>query len=207
MNRCMFPAGAAILLGLATSACGPAADPAADKAGTSPAEPPLKGATIGGAFSLVDQDGRTVTDRDFAGRYRIMYFGYTFCPDVCPVDLQVIARGLRLFEGSDAQRAARITPIMVTIDPARDTPAVMKQYVAAFHPRLIGLSGTPTTIAAAAKAYGIYYARRENSDGGEYLMDHSNQAYLFGPDGQPIALLPTDKGDQAVAAELRTWVR
>jgi protein SCO1 len=170
-------------------------------------EPPLAGARIGGTFTLVNQDGATVTDRSFAGRYRIMYFGYTFCPDVCPVDLQVIARGLRVFEGRNKAAADRIQPIMVTVDPERDTPPVLKQYVAAFHPRLVGLTGTPEQIAATAKAYGVYFARREAEGEAEYLMDHSNQAYLMSPDNAPLALLPTDRGEDAVAGELAKWVR
>ena len=110
--------------------------------------PPLKGATMGGPFTLTDQNGRRVSDRDFAGKYRLVYFGYTFCPDVCPVDLQVIGAGLRRFEASDPARAARVQPIFITVDPARDTPAVLRQYVAAFHPRLIGLTGSAEEIAA-----------------------------------------------------------
>src|SRR3954452_5260516 len=107
-----------------------------------PGDPPLQGSRIGGPFALVDQDGRAATDRDFAGKYRIMYFGFTHCPDVCPTDLAAIGQALRRFEKSDPARAARVTPIFVSVDPARDTPAVLKEYVAAFHPRLVGLTGT-----------------------------------------------------------------
>src|SRR4051812_3830736 len=117
---------------LALGACGQAVDPA---------RAPLAGARIGGPFALTDQDGRAVTDRDFAGRYRLMYFGYTYCPDVCPVDLQKLMSGYRKLEGSDPQLAAKVAPIFVSVDPDRDKPAVLKQYVAAFHPRLIGLTG------------------------------------------------------------------
>src|SRR3954467_15628959 len=99
----------------------------------SAAQPPLAGAAIGGPFTLVDQNGRTVSDRDFAGKYRIVYFGYTHCPDVCPTDLATISQALSSFEKSDPKRAARVQPIFITVDPQRDTPAVLKEYLRAFH--------------------------------------------------------------------------
>jgi protein SCO1/2 len=170
-------------------------------------EPPLKGAAIGGPFTLTDQDGRPATERDFAGRYRIMYFGFTHCPDVCPTDLAVIGQALRRFEKSDPARAARVTPIFVSVDPERDTPAVLKEYVAAFHPRLVGLTGTPQQVAETAKRYGVYYGREEAGAGGGYNVNHSRLAELIGPKGEPIALLPYEKGAEALAAELDRWVR
>jgi len=106
-------------------------------AGCTPRQvPPLQDSGLGGAFSLVDQDGKPVRDSDFEGKYRIMYFGYTFCPDACPTDLQVIGQALASFEKKDPKRGAMVQPIFISVDPARDTPAVLKRYVAAFHPRL-----------------------------------------------------------------------
>ncbi|HEY6917128.1 MAG TPA: SCO family protein [Allosphingosinicella sp.] len=173
-----------------------------------PAEtPPLEGAALGGAFTLVDQDGKTVTEKDYAGRYRIVYFGYTYCPDVCPVDLQMLMKGFAAFEQAEPDKAAKVQHIFITVDPERDTPAVMKQYVRAFHPRLIGFSGTADQVKAAAKTFGVYYQRRDVEGASEYLMDHSRNAVLFDPDGKPIALLPQDQGADAVAAELKRWVR
>lgn len=187
-----------LLLALLLGACG--ASGASD-------EPPLKGATIGGPFALTDQDGRQVTDRDFAGRYRVTYFGFTFCPDVCPADMQVIAQGLRLFEKQDPARAAKVQPIFISVDPGRDRPAELKQFVSAFHPRLIGLTGTPEQVAATAKRHGVYYARQEPAkDSIGYNVDHSRVATLFGPDGKPIAIIPHDQGAEAVAKELERWV-
>jgi protein SCO1/2 len=175
--------------------------------GAASEEPPLKGAAIGGPFTLTDQDGRTVTDRNFAGRYRIIYFGFTFCPDVCPVDMQTVAQGLRLFEKQDPARAAKVVPIFISVDPGRDGPAELKQFVNAFHPRMVGLTGTPEQIGATAKKFGVYYARQEPAPGSMgYNVDHSRVVTLFAPDGQPIALLPHDKGPQAVADELERWV-
>lgn len=169
--------------------------------------PPLADARIGGPFALTGEDGRTVTDRDLAGKWRVMYFGYTFCPDVCPTDAQNIAAGLKRFEAEDAARAAKITPVFVTIDPARDTPDVLRRFTDTFHPRMLGLTGSAEAIGQVAKAYAVYYAKGEASSGGGYLMDHSRQSYLMDPQGRPVALIPQEQGADAVAAELGHWVR
>src|SRR5690349_741304 len=138
MNETRFPRFRPILLSLSLAlvACSGPAE-----------EPPLKGAAIGGPFTLTNQDGRQVSERDFAGKYRIMYFGFTHCPDVCPTDLAVIGQALRRLEKNDPAKAARVVPVFVSVDPERDSPAVLKEYVAAFHPRLVGLTGTPKQIA------------------------------------------------------------
>ena len=185
----------ALLLALAPAACGKAP------------EPPLAGAAIGGPFTLVDQNGRKVSDRDFAGKYRIVYFGYTHCPDVCPTDLATISQALKLFEKQDPARAARVQPLFVTVDPERDTPAALKEYLRAFHPRLIGLTGTPAQIADAEKNFVVYARKGDVQPGGGYAMDHSRQIVLQGPMGEPLALMPDDQGPQAMAAELTKWVR
>lgn len=204
MNRTMiFPASAVV--SLLCAACSP--QPTDDRQAAANAQGPLAGARIGGAFTLTDQNGRRVTDADFAGQYRIVYFGYSYCPDVCPVDLQLLMQGLRLFERKNPALAAKVQPIFITVDPARDTQAVLKTYAAAFHPRLLALRGTEAETAAVAKGYAAYYRKAENTGASEYLMDHSRQTYLMGPDGQPIALLPQDETPQAVAAELARWVR
>jgi protein SCO1/2 len=170
-------------------------------------EPPLKGAAIGGPFTLTNQDGRQVTERDFDGRYRLLYFGFTHCPDVCPTDLAVIGQALRRFEKSHPERAARVAPIFVSVDPERDTPAVLKEYVAAFHPRLVGLTGTSQQVAEMVKRYGAYGAREEPGAEGGYNVNHSRLVELIGPDGKPIALLPYEKGAETLAAELEFWVK
>lgn len=174
---------------------------------SAPPEPPLAGAKIGGPFALVDEDGRAATERRFAGRWRVMYFGYTFCPDICPTDARNIGAGLKRFEAEDAARAALVTPVFVSVDPERDTPAVLKAFTAAFHPRMVGLTGSLDAVAGAAKAYGVYYRKGEATPGGGYLVDHQNTAYLMDPTGAPVALLPQDQGPEAVAAELARWVR
>lgn len=186
-----------LALALLVAACSPGAP--------TPVRPPLEGARIGGPFTLTDQDGRTRTDRDFSGRWRIMYFGYTFCPDVCPLDMQNIGAGLKLFEKRDPADAAKVTPIFVTVDPERDTPAALKQFVSAFHPRMVGLTGGKDAIDAVAKEYGVYYAKGDATSGG-YLVNHSRQAYLMDQAGKPIALVPADRSPEAVAATLAEWV-
>lgn len=186
-----------VLLLLAIASCG----------SQSPVErPPLEGAAIGGPFTLVDKTGKTVRWSDFAGKYRIVYFGYTFCPDACPMDVGVMMKGLDRFARAEPKLAEQVQPIFITIDPARDTQAVVGEFASAFSPRLLGLTGSPEQIAAAAKAFAAYYAKGKESGGG-YMMDHSRVAYLMGRQGEPIVMLPIDKGAQAVSAELEKWVR
>jgi protein SCO1 len=203
MNRINKPyafAPVAIALSLALAACGGgASQPAGD--------PPLAGAAIGGDFALTNSKGETVRWGDFAGKYRVVYFGYTFCPDVCPTDMSRVAQGLKALKAKDPAKAAKIVPIFITIDPERDTQAVVGEFAAAFSPDIIGLTGTPDQIAAAAKAFKVFYEKGEATGGsGGYLVDHSNVVYLFDPQGAPMATLPTDQGGDAVAAELARWV-
>lgn len=168
---------------------------------------PLAGAKIGGPFTLVDQDGRTRTERDFAGRWRIMYFGYTFCPDVCPVDMRNLAQGYRKFADANPERAARVVPIFVTVDPDRDTPEIVKGFVRAFDPAVVGLTGTTEQVAAAAKAWVVVYQLNKKPGQEAYLVDHSRAAYLMDPDNKPVALLSQDEKPAVIAAELDKWVR
>ncbi len=171
------------------------------------APPPLAGARIGGPFALVDQNGQARSDRDFAGKYRIMYFGYTFCPDVCPVDVAHLAAGYRAFAKTDPARAARVVPIFVTVDPERDTPAVLKQFTAAFDPALVGLTGTSDQIADVAKAYAVPVQINKQPGNAAYLVDHGRAAYLMDPDNKPVALLSQDAKPEVIAAELSKWVK
>lgn len=170
-------------------------------------EPPLAGAAVGGPFSLTDQDGKRVRDTDFDGRYRLIYFGFANCPDVCPVDLQAAGAALKQFEEQDPERGARVQPIFITVDPERDTPELLKRYVDNFHPRLIGLTGTREEIEAAKKEFAIWSEKGEPGPGGGYNVNHSRLLLLFGPQGEPIAIVPHDQGPGAVVAELDRWVR
>lgn len=165
----------------------------------------LAGSGLGGAYMLIDQTGRTVTAATFAGRYPLYYFGYTFCPDVCPLDVANLSKGLALFEKADPRRAALVQPIFVSVDPERDTPAVLRSWLAAFHPRFVGLTGTPAQVDAMKHAFRVY-ARRSGT-GADYLVDHSAVTYLFGPDAQPVSFIERDAAPAAVAAELDKYVR
>jgi protein SCO1/2 len=169
-------------------------------------EPPLAGAKIGGEFTLVDKTGKDVRWSQFDGSWRTIYFGYTFCPDACPTDMAVLMKGFRQFEKEHPDLAAKVQPLFVTIDPARDGPKQVGEFAKAFHPRLIGLTGTAEQVDTAAKAFVAYYQKGEETSGG-YLMDHSRQAYLMDPQGKPIAILPTDQSPAAVASELAKWVK
>ena len=174
---------------------------------TAPPPGNLAGSSIGGNFALTDQNGRPVTDKDFAGQYRLMYFGYTFCPDVCPNDVGYISRGLADYEKARPDRGARVSPIFITVDPERDDVAAMKAFTSAFHPRLTGLTGTRQASQAAQAAYGIYAKKIATSDPENYLVDHNAVIYLFGPDGTPIAFLNHGATAADVTAMLETYVR
>ena len=176
---------------------------------------PLAGAKIGGPFTLTDQNGKKRSYDDDAGKFRIIYFGYTSCPDICTPDMQQLMAGLIQFEKAYPKLAGKVQPYFITVDAARDTPAVLKQFVSAFHPRLTGLTGTEAEIATAAKSFAVYFEKVEGSSPDAYLMGHSQTPYLMGPDGKPLALMPVDapntdanEGEpKLVADELAKWVR
>jgi cytochrome oxidase Cu insertion factor (SCO1/SenC/PrrC family) len=136
---------------------------------------------VGGPFTLIDQDGHKRSSTDFHGKYQLIYFGYSFCPDVCPTTLGVISQALDKM-GVDQNR---IVPIFITIDPERDSPAVLKNYMAAFGPRFVGFTGTPAEITAVEKQYRVY-AKKTPLAGGGYGMDHSSVIYLMGADGRLV---------------------
>jgi cytochrome oxidase Cu insertion factor (SCO1/SenC/PrrC family) len=154
-------------------------------------------ALIGGPFRLTDQNGQLRTDADFRGQYLLVFFGYSNCPDVCPTTLQTLTTALDKL-GADA---AKVTPIFITVDPARDTPSALKDYAANFTPRLVALSGSPADIAAVAKAYRIYYKNAD--DGPNYSMDHTALVYLMGPDGKYLAHFGTEATADDIAKSLR----
>ena len=140
-------------------------------------------ALIGGPFSLVGADGKPVTDRDFRGRYMLIFFGFTHCPDICPAELQVIAQALEQL----GDKAKTVVPIFITLDPERDTPEAMANYVKSFGPNFVGLTGSPEAIAAAAKAYRVAYSKVENKESaGDYSVDHSALVYLMDPEGRYV---------------------
>lgn len=136
---------------------------------------------IGGPFTLTDQTGKRVTDKDYRGKFMLIYFGFTFCPDVCPTALQVMSAALDKL----GPKADRFVPILITVDPERDTPAQLALYVPSFHPRMVGLTGSAAEIEAVTKAYRVYARKVEDpkSTAG-YTMDHSSIIYVMGPDGE-----------------------
>ena len=140
---------------------------------------------IGGPFALIDQDGKRRTDADYRGKVLLVYFGFTYCPDVCPTDLQEIGLAVdRLGAAGDA-----VQPIFITVDPARDTPEHLKEYMAMFHARFVGLTGDAAALDAAARAYRVYYARVE-LEKSDYTVDHSAFIYLMGRHGEYLGFFP-----------------
>jgi protein SCO1/2 len=156
-------------------------------------------AAIGGSFKLLNQDGKEVTEADFAGKLMLVYFGFTHCPSICPTDMAIISEAMKNL-GDDA---AKIQPIFISIDPERDTPEQVKKFLANFYPGFTGLTGTPEQIAAVANAYKIYYKKADAEKLNEYLMDHSSYIYLMGKDGKYIAHF---RGDQS-AAEIAAGIK
>lgn len=160
---------------------------------------------IGGAFTLTDQTGKTVTDRSYDGSYRLIYFGYTFCPDACPTELAVMARAVDELGAS----GNKVQPVFITVDPARDTVKQLAGYVPLFHPRLAGLTGTPEQIAQVAKDYKVYYAKADadpKAGPGAYLMNHTSFVYLMGPDGKFLTVFPAETDVDKMAAEIKKYM-
>jgi len=157
-----------------------------------PAAPP------GGSFALTDHTGKPVSDETFRGKYLVIVFGYTFCPDVCPTTLGAFAAAMDLL-GPEAEA---VQPLFVTVDPARDTPEVLAGYVTAFHPRLIGLTGSAEQIRKVTHDYRVYVSKVETGDDA-FLVDHSAYVYLVGPDGRTLDYLKHDASPQTMAETIR----
>jgi protein SCO1/2 len=153
---------------------------------------------IGGNFALTDQNGKTRTTADFRGRFMLIYFGYSFCPDVCPTTLEEMGAAL----GKLGPKRERVVPIFISIDPDRDTPNVLKTYMQSFGADFVGLTGSTKAVARAAHAYHVYYAKHP-LPGGNYAMDHSGVIYLMGPDGKFVTYYEDQIGPEAIADDLR----
>ena len=158
-------------------------------------------AAVGGPFKLIDQNGKAVSDQDLKGRPFLVFFGFTHCPDVCPTTLFDVSEMLRVL-GPDADRTRAL---FITVDPERDTPAVMKDYLSSFDPHLSGLTGDPAAIATVAKAYRVYY-KKVPLDGGEYTMDHTAIVYLMDKEGRFVSPFSLKRGTEAAAADLRRYL-
>ncbi len=160
-------------------------------------------ALVGGPFELTDESGKPVTDQAYRGKYMLIYFGFTFCPDVCPTELQVMAGALQKL----GAKGARVQPIFVTIDPERDTPEVLARYVKQFDPRLVGLTGTAEQTATIAKEYRVFYEKvKDNESSADYTMDHSSIVYLMGPDGGFLTFFPPATSPDEMAAKIGSYL-
>ena len=171
-----------------------------------PSSPPPLEQLFGGPFALTDHNGRAVTDETFRGRFTLLYFGYTFCPDLCPTNLLTMADAL---EALGPEQAGRVQPLFVTVDPERDGPAALRDYMAHFGPRFLALRGTPARTRAALKAWRIH--RRKvpppaGADADGYLVDHATLTFLMGPDGGFRTLFPHDTPAEKMAAALRRYL-
>ena len=144
-------------------------------------------ALVGGPFTLVDPTRKTVTDQDFRGRYMLIFFGFTHCPDICPAELQVMAGALDQL----GDKASKVVPIFITLDPERDTPEVVGAYVKNFGPNIVGLTGSMDAISAAAQAYRVSFSKfQDQNSETDYTIDHSALAYLMGTNGEYITHIP-----------------
>jgi cytochrome oxidase Cu insertion factor (SCO1/SenC/PrrC family) len=177
---------AALLVGSAGGA-GAQADPAPDRSAAELMDALMwNREPVGGSFSLVDQTGKVRTDAEFRGKLLVIYFGYTYCPDICPTDLQSITQAADTLDPA----ATAIQPLFITIDPERDTPEHLAQYVPSFSPRLIGLTGSPDAVRRVALAYKVYYAKAPLPTSSDYTIDHTGFIYLVDPAGLYLGFLP-----------------
>lgn len=156
-------------------------------------------ARIGGEFTLVDQNGKTVTSADFHGKHMLLYFGYTFCPDVCPTSLSTIAAAL---DKLSADQRSKVRPVFISVDPERDSPAFLKDYMAAFGPEFIGLTGSQEQIKKVATAWGVYYRKVEEEGASDYLMDHTSYTYLMDQNGDFVTVFKHGIAPEQMAESL-----
>lgn len=160
------------------------------------------GGDVGGSYSLIDQDNKTITDKTFKDNYTLIYFGFTYCPAICPTELSKMTATLD--QMGTAARA--IQPIFISIDPDRDTAEVMKKYVPMFGPRLIGLTGTPEQIKTAANAFKVYYAKATPDGASDYTMDHSSYIYFMSPEGMLLHIFKTEDTADVMAQTMQAWL-
>jgi protein SCO1/2 len=153
---------------------------------------------IGGPFTLVDDNGKTVTERSYRDKWLLVFFGYTHCPDVCPTTLNTIAAAMRQL----GPKAAQVQPLFITVDPQHDTPQVLANYVKAFDPRIVGLTGTADQIAAVAREYRVYFSKDETAQERDDQLDHSAFVYLMNPQGKLVQIFGGAVADNAIAARL-----
>jgi cytochrome oxidase Cu insertion factor (SCO1/SenC/PrrC family) len=154
---------------------------------------------IGGAFALIDQNGARRTDTDFRGKLMLVYFGFTYCPDICPTDLQQMALAVDRL-GDDGKI---VQPIFITLDPERDTAEHLRDYMAMFHPRFVGLTGDAAAVKESARAYRVYFQKVEREDKSDYTIDHSAFLYLMGRDGEYLGFFPPGTSAERLVDAIR----
>ncbi len=167
--------------------------------------------SIGGSFTLTDHTGRRVSDADFRGRFLLIFFGYTYCPDVCPTAMANVSL---VMEELGAE-ASEVQPLFISVDPQRDDPGELADFVGQFDPRIVGLTGSPAEIAEVARKYRVYYRKvtaeelggESSEDGDDYLMDHSAYVYLMGPDGRFLEVFTHTEDPAEVARAIREAIR
>ena len=160
------------------------------------------GVTIGGPYELTAHDGSRMGSEDFQGEFQLIYFGFTYCPDVCPTELASVANALDRM----GEKAARVRPLFITVDPERDDPATMAEYVRHFHPRLVGLTGSPDEIGAVLKSFRVFARKVESQTSNQYVMDHSTFLYLMGPDGEFVTMFRYGTDPEEMARAIATHV-
>lgn len=160
-------------------------------------------ALVGGPFTLTDHTGQTVTQETYAGKLKLMYFGFTFCPDACPTRMLAVTRALNMLKEKELEK---LQPLLVSIDPERDTPEVMATYVQNFHPSLVGLTGTPEQVEAAAKAYRVTYYKVPSEELGSYLMDHTDIVYLMDANNEYLTHFSYTSTPEEIAKTLRKFL-
>ncbi len=202
MQHVPFPSLLALSLALVFSLVSGAA--AAETVPAANQEEDVQASSINGRFLLMNHFGEAVTDQDYRGKFQLITFGYTFCPDICPTTLVNMAQALKLLGGS----AERIQPLFISVDPERDTPKVLREYVAYFHPDIIGLTGTPDLVRRAADNFKVKYEKvvDPNRDPKLYSVDHSAGIYLMSPDGQFIAKFAHALPPDELAKRIRSFL-
>ena len=176
------------------------APPMPEMAANAPAEPPaVAGVQVGGEFSLTDHKGNAVTEKSWPGKYKLVFFGFTHCPDVCPTTLQKLSA---VMENYDA-KGEKLAPLFITVDPERDTPAVLAGYLGQYNPNIAGLTGTPEQVKAAEDAYKVYSAKTAGAPAGDYMMDHSGYIYLMSPDDKLLEVLGSDETAETIIAKIK----
>jgi protein SCO1/2 len=202
MRRSFFSLASAALVAFAVAFSAAAQQPDADRAAKLMDDLMWGRGSVGGPFTLIDQTGKPRSDTDFRGKLLLVFFGYTTCPDICPTELMQIGLAVdKLGAAGD-----EVQPLFISVDPERDTPAVLAPYVAQFHPRLIGLTGTAEQVRATADAYKAYYAKYTPSDGAVYLIDHTGFVYLMGRSGEYLGFFPpgtsADRMDEIIRQQM-----